>query len=88
MDQSNAIFGALVIAYIVFITARGELQTYIQILRGGGKIALQQSSSNPSGTPLGGSIGGGSGGGSAGVSDTTYAADNAQYADDLALIGG
>lgn len=35
MGQSNAIFAAIVIAYVVFITAKGELPAYIQILRGG-----------------------------------------------------
>lgn len=36
MQQSNFIFGMLLIAYIVYITAKGELPTYIQLLRGGG----------------------------------------------------
>lgn len=74
--QSNWIFGALLLAYIVFITIRGELETYITILRGGGKIpAGQQSTSvgmlptSIQGIPLevlkgaGGSSGGSSGGG-------------------------
>lgn len=39
MQQSNVIFGALLIAFIVYITARGELATYIQLLRGGGAQA-------------------------------------------------
>lgn len=47
MQQSNVIFGALLIAYIVFITARGELGTYIQLLRGGG---MQPASASGSGT--------------------------------------
>lgn len=34
MQQSNAIFAALIIAWIVFITLRGELPTYISLLKG------------------------------------------------------
>ncbi len=34
MQQSNVIVGALSIAFIVFITAKGELPTYIGFLRG------------------------------------------------------
>lgn len=36
MPQSNVIFAFIFFAYLFFITARGELGTYIQILRGGG----------------------------------------------------
>jgi hypothetical protein len=36
MQQSNVIFGMLLLAFIVFITVRGELQTYLTLLRGGG----------------------------------------------------
>lgn len=46
MQQSNVIFGSLLLAYIVFITLRGELPAYITILRGGGAVA--GSSSSPS----------------------------------------
>lgn len=38
MNQSNAIFGALLIAYIVFITVRGELPSYIELLKGNGAV--------------------------------------------------
>lgn len=31
-NQSNVIFGMLLIAFIVFITLRGELPKYIQML--------------------------------------------------------
>lgn len=41
MQQSNVIFGALLIAFIMFITLRGELQTYISLLRGSGTPANQ-----------------------------------------------
>ena len=34
MQQSNVIVGALFIAFIIFITAKGELPTYIGFLRG------------------------------------------------------
>ncbi len=36
MQQSNVIFANLFIAYFLFITLRGELPTYITLLRGGG----------------------------------------------------
>ena len=36
MQQSNVIFGVLLVAYLVFITLRGELPVYLDILRGGG----------------------------------------------------
>ncbi len=39
MQQSNVIAGALAIAFIVFITLRGELPAYLDILRGGGATA-------------------------------------------------
>lgn len=45
MQQSNIIFAALLIAYILFITNRGELGTYIDLLRGGGQIASTTSGS-------------------------------------------
>jgi len=32
MGQSNVIAGALMIAFLVFITARGELRTYLGFL--------------------------------------------------------
>lgn len=32
MNQSSSIFGALVIGFIVFITVRGELAKYLQVL--------------------------------------------------------
>jgi hypothetical protein len=44
VQQSNVIFGALLIAFIVFITLRGELPTYLTILRGGGATATSTSS--------------------------------------------
>lgn len=34
MQQSNFIFGVILIAFIVFITVRGELPDYISLLRG------------------------------------------------------
>jgi len=46
MQQSNVIFGALFIAYLVFITVRGELGTYLDILRGN----TTSQSSNASGS--------------------------------------
>lgn len=32
MSQSNLIAGALIIAFLVFITVRGELRSYLQIV--------------------------------------------------------
>ena len=32
MNQSNVIFGAILFAYIVFITIKGELPTYMGLL--------------------------------------------------------
>lgn len=34
MQQSNVIFGSLFIAFIVFITSKGELVKYISLLKG------------------------------------------------------
>lgn len=55
MGQSNVIFGALLFAFIVYITARGELSTYIQLLFGGGA----QPSSAAGGAGASGSSGNG-----------------------------
>lgn len=32
MDQSNVIFGVLFVAFVLFITARGKLPTYLGFL--------------------------------------------------------
>lgn len=37
MQQSNVIFATLLIAYIIFITMKGELSLYLTLLRGGGQ---------------------------------------------------
>lgn len=34
MQQSNFIFGALAVAFVVFITTRGSLPTYMSVLFG------------------------------------------------------
>lgn len=52
MQQSNFIFAMLLIAYIIFITVRGELPAYIAILRGGG----QQAGSAPAGGGTGNAV--------------------------------
>lgn len=49
MQQSNFIFGMILIAYIVFITVRGELPIYISLLRGSGKEGDKKSSDDYSG---------------------------------------
>lgn len=51
MQQSNAIFGALFIAYVVYITIKGELPTYITLLKGGDTTAAAGGSST-GGNPL------------------------------------
>jgi hypothetical protein len=35
VSQSNVIFGMILIAFVVFITTRGELPSYLSLLRGG-----------------------------------------------------
>lgn len=55
MQQSNAIFGAVFIAYIVFITIRGELASYVTLLKGGGTPATAGSSGG-SANPLGSAL--------------------------------
>jgi hypothetical protein len=35
MQQSNFIFGMMLLAFIVYITVKGQLQNYITLLRGG-----------------------------------------------------
>ncbi len=57
MQQSSAIFANLLIAYLLFITLRGELPIYLTLLRGGGKQET---------TPTTG--GGGAGGAGDGIS--------------------
>ena len=32
MDQSTKIFGSLLIAFVVFVTMRGELPKYLEVL--------------------------------------------------------
>lgn len=46
--QSNVIFGFVSIAFLFYITSRGELPIYLTILRGGGQQP-DNSSSNASG---------------------------------------
>lgn len=55
MQQSSIIFAALLVAFIVFITQRGELPTYLTLLRGGGTQPNQQSGVSLSGTGILGS---------------------------------
>ncbi len=43
MQQSNVIFGAIFLAFIVFITVRGELSTYLSLLRGSGQLGTKGS---------------------------------------------
>jgi hypothetical protein len=43
MQQSNVIFGALLLGFIVFITTKGELPSYLNLLRGVGAPAASAS---------------------------------------------
>lgn len=56
MDQSNKIFAAVSIAFIVYITMKGELPTYLTFLRGGG--AQANGGSGGSGGSSSGGLGG------------------------------
>lgn len=42
--QSNYIAGAMTLAFVIFITARGELPNYLAILVGGGSTATPATS--------------------------------------------
>lgn len=53
MQQSNVIFGFIAVAFVVFITMRGELPTYIQLLRGGGQTVTGAGGSSGSGGDIG-----------------------------------
>ena len=58
MPQSNVIFGFLAVAFFVYITARGELGTYISFFVGGGTTSLTPgAASNQSGASTGSSGG-------------------------------
>lgn len=47
MQQSNVIFGMLLLAFIVFITTKGELPSYITLLRGGSAGGSAPASDKP-----------------------------------------
>src|SRR3954466_1375490 len=42
MNQSSVIIGALFVAFVVFITARGKLQKYLNLLVGSGESTSKQ----------------------------------------------
>lgn len=46
MQQSNVIFAALFIAFIVYITTKGELATYIGFLKGTKSVTTTGTSSS------------------------------------------
>lgn len=48
MQQSNFIFGALAVAFVVFITTRGSLATYMSVLFGNASAPASSNASNPS----------------------------------------
>jgi hypothetical protein len=47
MSQTSIIAGALVIAYIVYVTVKGELPAYLSMLGIGGSCASTPSGCNP-----------------------------------------
>lgn len=52
MQQSNVIFGMLLLAYFVYITSRGELPVYLNLIRGssatgGAAPGAKPASTNP-----------------------------------------
>lgn len=46
MQQSNVIFANLFIAYFLFITMKGELPQYIDLIRGGGQQATNSAAAS------------------------------------------
>lgn len=60
MQQSNFIFGALAVAFVVFITTRGSLPTYMSVLFGTASAPASSGGSASSGSnnPAMGIIGG------------------------------
>lgn len=52
MQQSNVIFANLFIAYFLFITLKGELPTYIALLRGAGAPASATSATGAASSPI------------------------------------
>lgn len=49
MQQSNVIFGMLLIAFVIFITLKGNLPIYLTLLRGGGQQGAQGAETSGSG---------------------------------------
>lgn len=61
MSQSNFVFGALFVAFLVYITAKGELPTYLQLMTGTGSTDTSAASAKQSPTgAIGGAMTGGS----------------------------
>lgn len=60
MRQSNFIFGALAVAFVVFITTRGSLPTYLSVLFGtaAAPAAPEKSASENAATGIAGAIAG------------------------------
>jgi len=59
MQQSNVIFGMILLAFVVFITTRGELPVYLNLIRGSTASGKPPQSSNGG---SGGSASSGAGG--------------------------
>jgi hypothetical protein len=54
VQQSNFIFGALAVAFIVFITTRGSLPTYMSVLFGTASAPSSAGDASGSASDLGG----------------------------------
>lgn len=58
MSQSNFVFGALFVAFIVYITAKGELPTYLQLMTGTGAGDAGAANTKSATPPPAGGLGG------------------------------
>lgn len=56
MQQGNVIFGVLLLAYLVYIVQRGELSSYLTLLRGGGQEEINQAQTSTGLNMLGSSL--------------------------------
>jgi hypothetical protein len=54
VQQSNFIFGALAVAFVVFITTRGSLPTYMSVLFGTASAPSSSEGASGSASDLGG----------------------------------
>ncbi len=91
MRQSNVIFGTILLAFIVYITMRGQLPAYLDLFKKGKPTSSSSGSSKSGGGILGGLLGGlgglfkGSTGGS-GIGDTISSLSGGSAGLDLSSI--